>query len=190
MSVVTKQPFNFEGSRLYMAAGAWKRISFPPTKVSKIRFRESGVEVQNTGSSVAYLRLYATNGNKSAGQSGSVMLGPWPDKKNLNDVGNMHVDSMVDSLVVIASQRLTLYFEEDSSFEIITELPSANLKATDITSSSMSISWDGTEFSGATFKVVLSSEEETKEYTTNESHINPLGLSGDTSYVVSLYVEK
>lgn len=155
---------------------------FPSDKSKPIRFREPGLEVQG-GAGVGYLIISIRNGNRTVG-SRSVRVGPWPDKQNTQ------LDSMADSLVVYASkQRLTVFSEEDSSFEIVTELPPVNLAATGITSSSMSISWDGTEFDGVTFKVVLSSAEETIEYQTNESHINASGLAGGTLYEVSLYKE-
>lgn len=194
MSVVTKQPFNFTPTfrdKILLRGDKtqFRTIQFPSTKVKKISFKRSAVQVQNSSNDGwGFLKVYVLNGNRVV--ASTQLSIPSRATKNMSDLTDVVVDSMADSIRVIATRGfLLLSFQEDSSFHIIPELPDANLEASDITSNSMSISWDGTGFTGGTFRVLLSSEEETIEYTTKESSVTATGLTNNTVYKVGLYVE-
>ena len=195
MSLVTKQPFNITPNflnRLRLAGSKrteTREIDFPQTKSTTISFANTKIEVQNTTARrTGYVRVYIKNGNSIVTRK-QMHINPL-QRRNLSDFGIFNVNSVVDSFVIEGSRAdLVFYSIENSSFELVSGLPDPNLEASDVTSTSMSISWDGTGFVGATFKVLLSSGEETIEYTTEESSVTASGLTNSTAYKVSLYVE-
>lgn len=185
------QPNFFKG-RLYLRGKLKhsRQVDFPKTHVKDLEFFEipQAVTIQNASqTTLGYLKATVSNGNKSLVSKTLLLRGG--QKRNFSDFGRIPVNKEADGVrfSAIGKTDFIITLDESAAFTVVEDLPEADLRVDDIRSTSMSISWNGEKFPETLFKVVLTSPQDTKEYTTSKSILHATGLRDDTAYKVQLF---
>ena len=195
---MSKQPLNFQpnlNGRLLLRGRLrhFRKVNFPKTQVKNLEFFEvpESVKIQNASNKTGYLVATVSNGNRSL--TSKRLFFRQGQTRKFRDFSRISVNKEADSVrfQVVGDISLVITLDRRAAFAVVEDLPEAGLRVDDIRSTSMSISWKGKEFPGTLFRVVLTSPQDTKEYTTSESSLHATGLRHDTAYKVQLFkVEK
>lgn len=192
-----EQRLNFRpnfNKRLLLRGSArqFRTVNFPKTRVKTLDFTNisNSVTIQNSSySKTGYFIATVKSGNRSL--VSKRLFFRKGQTRRFKDFSHISVKNEVDSVRfhVVGSINLVITLDSRAAFKIHEELPDADLQVDDRRSTSMSLSWNGKAFPGALFKVILSSDSHTIEYTTKESFLDATGLNSDTAYKVQLLKE-